>query len=375
MTADTMMTTPRGELELRRLPDTGDGPLRAWDAADEYLLEHLDTAGVEGDRWLIVNDRFGALGAGLVNRRPQSWGDSVTSHHATLANLERNGLDVEAVGLVPSTEIPEGPIDVVVLKVPRTLALLEDQLRILRPLLHADSVIVAGGMVKAIHRSTLEAFEQSIGPSPTSLAKKKARLVHTTFDAGLAERPSPYPTRYELDDGSMLIEHANVFARGHLDIGTRAMLEHLPSIPDGVDLLDLGCGNGLLGLTAARRCALRSLCFVDESYQAIASARANAEAWSIDAPTTFVADRTLASVPSGSIDVVLNNPPFHAHQSRSDDTAKRMFADAYRVLRPGGSLVVVGNRHLDYHKQLRRRFGQSEIVGSTPKFVVLRARR
>ncbi len=369
------MTTVYGSLELRRLPDSGDGPLRAWDAADEYLLEHLDTAGVTGDRWLIVNDLFGALAVALADRRPQSWNDSVTSHHATLANLERNGLDTGSVRLVPSTETPAGPIDVAVIKVPRTLALLEDELRRLRPLLHAGSVIVAGGMVKSIHRSTLDTFEQTIGPSPTSLAKKKARLVLPTYEPALVERSSPYPGRYSLDDGSPVIEHANVFSRGRLDIGTRAMLDHLPPIAEGADVLDLGCGNGLLGLTAARRGPLRSLCFVDESYQAIASAQANVEGWAIEAPCSFIADRTLASVGSSSIDVVLNNPPFHAHQSRSDDTAKRMFTDAHRVLRPGGELLVVGNRHLDYHKQLQRRFGNGEVVGSTPKFVVLRARR
>ncbi|MEZ5228898.1 MAG: hypothetical protein R2710_20220 [Acidimicrobiales bacterium] len=49
-------------------------------------------------------------------------------------------------------------------------------------MLHRDSVIVAGGMVKSIHRSTLEAFESIVGLSPTSLAKKKARLIHPSFD-------------------------------------------------------------------------------------------------------------------------------------------------------------------------------------------------
>ncbi len=375
MNTDAIMTTSDGSIELRRLPDAGDGTLRAWDAADEYLLEHLVEVGVADARWLVVNDLFGALAVALVDRKPQSWSDSVTSHQATVANLERNHLDPSAVALVPSTALPQGPIDVAIVKVPRTLALLEDQLRRLRPLLHAGSVIIAGGMVKSIHRSTLDLFESTVGPSPTSLAKKKARLVHATFDSALVTKSSPYPSTYALDDGSRLTEHANVFSRGHLDLGTRAMLEHLPSLPDGADVLDLGCGNGLLGLTTARRGNLGSLTLVDESYQAIASAKANVEGWAIEVPTSFIADRSLASLASASVDVVLNNPPFHTHQSRSDETAKSMFADAHRVLRPGGQLIVVGNRHLDYHKQLRRRFSRCEIVGSNPKFVVLRARR
>ncbi|MFE0426511.1 methyltransferase, partial [Streptomyces sp. NPDC058953] len=67
------------------------------------------------------------------------------------------------------------------------------------------------------------------------------------------------------------------------------------------------------------------------------------------------------------------NPPFHSHRATTDTTARRMFTDARRVLRPGGELWVVGNRHLGYHVRLRRIFGDCETVAGHPKFVVLRA--
>ncbi len=375
MADDVLMTTADGTVELRRIPERRGMPLRAWDAADEYLLAHLATERVVGDRWLIVNDLFGALAVALHAHRPQSWGDSITSHQATTANLVRNGIEPEAVTIVPSTSSPEGPFDVVVMKIPRSLALLEDQLRRLRPLLADDASIVAGAMVKSIHRSTLELFESVIGPSPTSLAKKKARLIFTELDASIDPGPSPFPGSYRLPGGQLVEEHANVFSRGRLDIGTRAMLEHLPDAEPGDDVLDLGCGNGVLGLSVAAPIEVGSVTLVDESYHAIESARVNAEGWGISAPVRLVSDRTLADVTSDSIDLVLCNPPFHTHQSRNDDTARSMFADAHRVLRSGGRLTVVGNRHLDYHTQLQRRFGNCRVVGSDPKFVVLEAIR
>ena len=52
---------------------------------------------------------------------------------------------------------------------------------------------------------------------------------------------------------------------------------------------------------------------------------------------------------------------------------RRMFSGARRVLRPGGELWVIGNRHLGYHATLRRVFGTCELVAGDPKFVVLRA--
>lgn len=73
------------------------------------------------------------------------------------------------------------------------------------------------------------------------------------------------------------------------------------------------------------------------------------------------------------MDLVLCNPPFHSHQAVTDATARNMFAGAHAALRQGGELWVVGNRHLAYHTQLRRIFGNCVTVAGDPKFVVLRA--
>jgi 16S rRNA (guanine1207-N2)-methyltransferase len=35
---------------------------------------------------------------------------------------------------------------------------------------------------------------------------------------------------------------------------------------------------------------------------------------------------------------------------------------------------VIGNRHLGYHQTLKKIFGNSELVASNAKFVILRAR-
>ncbi len=388
MNAETTFEVPQGVFALRRLPESKDASLRAWDAADSYALEHVwslpnsessqDALGgtpLGSKSVLIINDLFGGLAVALHQSNPQSWSDSVTSHQATIANLERNGLDPESVDLVRSTDDPVGPIDVVIIKVPRSLALLEDQLVRLRPLLHADSVIIGSGMVKSIHSSTLDLFGRLLGPSPTSLAKRKARLIFAELDTTRENVGGNSVSSYQLPTGQTMVEHANVFSRGRLDIGTRAMLDNLPKSRAGDAVLDLGCGNGVLGLTLAKRGELSRLVFADESYQAVASARANVEGWGISAPTEYITDRTLQTVTSSSIDLVVCNPPFHTHQSRSDDTARSMFSDAHRVLKPGGRLVVVGNRHLAYHQLMKRRFGSCDSIGSTPKFVVLSSTR
>ncbi|MEH6474017.1 MAG: methyltransferase, partial [Halopseudomonas sp.] len=81
----------------------------------------------------------------------------------------------------------------------------------------------------------------------------------------------------------------------------------------------------------------------------------------------------LESFTADSADLILNNPPFHQQQTVGGHIAKQMFGDAKRVLRHDGELWVIGNRHLGYHVQLRKLFGNCELVASNPKFVVLKS--
>jgi 23S rRNA (guanine1835-N2)-methyltransferase len=114
--------------------------------------------------------------------------------------------------------------------------------------------------------------------------------------------------------------------------------------------------------------------FVDESYQAVACARENAEAAGLVGHEFLAADG-LRELEHESLDLVLCNPPFHQAQAVDDIVAWRMFEQARRTLAPGGDLIVVGNRHLGYHIKLQRLFGQADVLGSDRKFVVLQGRK
>ncbi|MGW2089163.1 methyltransferase [Streptomyces sp. NPDC001880] len=379
------LTTSGAGFDLARYPEDPRDPFRAWDAADEYLLRRLE--GADGTdpvdlsgAVVVVGDRWGALSTVLAGHRPVQITDSYLAQRATLANLGRNGVDPDAVRLLSARDTPPDRVDVLLVRVPKSLALLEDQLHRLAPAVHPDTVVIGAGMVKEIHTSTLKLFERIIGPTRTSLAVKKARLIFCTPGRAAAHAPSPWPYRYELPEGlgpvsgRTVTNHAGIFCADRLDIGTRFFLGHLPerSGPDWV--VDLGCGNGVVGLSAALANPGATVTFIDESYQAVASAeetfRANTGP---DAEAEFLVGDGLADLPPASVDLVLNNPPFHSHQATTDATARTMFQGARAALRPGGELWVVGNRHLGYHTRLRRIFGNCVTVAGDPKFVVLRA--
>lgn len=377
------MTTAWGAPVLARFPEDPRDRLRAWDASDEYLLGHLDREEVPLDGTVVVvGDRWGALVTALAAYRPTQITDSWLGQEATRANLARAGVEPGTVPLLTTQDPPPGRIDVLLVRVPKSLALLEDQLLRLAPSVHAGTVVVGTGMVKEIHTSTLNLFERIIGPTRTSLAEKKARLIFCTPDPELVRPAGPWPYSYRLPDGigavsgRTVVNHAGVFCADRLDIGTRFFLQHLPqpsSERPGLRVVDLGCGNGVVGTAVALADPRAEVLFVDESFQAVASAQATYRANGVSGHGEFQVGDGLTGVPDSSVDLVLSNPPFHSHQATSDATAWRMFTGALRALRPGGELRVVGNRHLGYHVKLRRLFGNSEVVASDRKFVVLRA--
>jgi 16S rRNA (guanine1207-N2)-methyltransferase len=370
------LDVPQGSFAFQRHPSRPDDGLRAWDAADAYVLAHLADQPPQdhGGRWLLVDDSFGALATALAAHRPQSLSDSLLAHAATRANLERNGVPVDAVTLLRSTDDPTGPLDAVVVKVPKSLALLADALHRIRPHLHVGSVVVGAGMTRDVHRSTLGLFERLVGPTTTTLARRKARLILAAVDPDLVVGASPYPTRFTLPSGHEVTNHANVFSRERLDDGSRLLLDHLPATDGAAQILDLGCGNGVVGLVAALANPAAHVTFADESFMAIASAQATFRAaFGPGRPATFHASDGAEEVDSRSMDVVVCNPPFHDRRAVGDATAWRMLTGARRVLRPGGSLTLVGNRHLGYHAKLQRIFRNHVVVDSDPRFVVLRA--
>lgn len=361
-------------LNLKRFPETDDvNPLQAWEAADEYLLQQLDETEISGPV-LIFNDAFGALACALVEHKPFSIGDSYLSELATRENLRHNELDEGSVTFLDSTAAYPAAPGVVLIKIPKTLALLEQQLRALRQVVTPETRIIAGTKARDIHTSTLELFEKILGPTTTTLAWKKARLVNCTFNAP-ALNDVQETLSWTLDGTPWTIHnHANVFSRTGLDIGARFFLQHLPENLEG-EIVDLGCGNGVIGLTLLEKNPEAQVVFVDESPMAVASSRLNVETNMPDAQDRceFMINNALSGVEPYRFNAVFCNPPFHQKHALTDHIAWEMFHHARRCLKTNGELYIVANRHLDYFHKLKKIFGNCTTVATNSKFVVLKA--
>ena len=378
--------TPRdaggGPLRLDRWPPTADDRLQAWDAADEYLLRHLDAcAPAPGAGVLLAGDRWGALAVAVAARGigVACWGDSHLGRLALAANLSANGLDPGAVPFTGADRPPPGRPGLVLLRLPKDLAALEDDLRQLRGALSPGATIVAGGMIKHTPTRAWRLLERLVGPTTTTPGWKKARLGVATVAGGAL--PAAAPARsYRPLPQLELAGAPGVFGGGRLDGGTALLLRHLPEGAAPLAAADLGCGDGVLALALACRCPRAQVLGVDESYRAVACARANLERNAAalggsEGRVSFTVADGLAGVPPGSLDLVLCNPPFHQGHAVADLAAGRLFAQARAALRPGGRLLAVGNRHLGHHAKLDRLFGAHELLDGDARFLVLAATR
>jgi 16S rRNA (guanine1207-N2)-methyltransferase len=372
----TELSVSQGEFQLNRKP--ADGKLQAWEAADEYLLKYIDEQSLLAEplSLLIINDAFGALSVALAAHQPTTMSDSYLAQLAIMENLSANKIDPTAVKFNNGLSLPNKVFDLVLIKAPKSHALLEFQLRLLKPSINANTQIIAAGMSRSIHNKTLQLFETIVGPTKTSLAWKKSRLIFATPDLSLEVPFANSSDRFVLETNRTfnISSHANVFSRGRLDEGSRLLIEHMPIDEKYRDIADLGCGNGVLGIIASSLNKPSNIVFADESYMAISSAKQNfGEAFGKSIKANFKVTDCLQGVEDESIDLVLNNPPFHQLNAIGDAIAWQMFTDARRVLRKDAALYVVGNRHLGYHTKVKKVFGNCEMITSNQKFVVLRA--
>ena len=370
---------PSGQFELVRYPLVTGNTLRAWDAADELLLQHvaehhtLDRT--ESFRVLVLNDSHGALCTALHEWNPCSWSDSFLSFQAVKHNFLANDIQTE-FEFFSSVDEPDGVFDLVLIRVPKSMAFFQEQLTRLRPHVSGNTKIIAGAMLKHLPKSAFRIFEQCLGPVTTSLAVKKARLLFASVDESKPIQKPAAPTEYtDSSLGFALANHSNVFSREKLDLGARLFLSQFHKLPVARNVFDLGCGNGVLGLSFMRHQANACVNFVDESYSAVASAQYNYEQLFPEdggqsGHAHFFVANGLELHPEESADLIICNPPFHQQHAITDQLALPLFEGSKRVLEKGGQLWVVANRHLSYEGKLKKLFGNCSQIICDRKFCV-----
>jgi 16S rRNA (guanine1207-N2)-methyltransferase len=131
------------------------------------------------------------------------------------------------------------------------------------------------------------------------------------------------------------ITDAGVFSKKEIDFGSKLLIETMV-INRTDSVLDVGCGYGPIGLSAAVLADQGRVTMIDINERAVHLSRDNAERNGINNVTVLQSD-VLEQVAELEFNCVLTNPPIRAGK----EVVHRVFSEAFEVLAPGGSLWVV----------------------------------
>lgn len=368
---------------------------QAYDAADLLLLDTVAAwfaAGHTREGLVVLDDRWGALTLPLLARsmgpaehagvcrtaeealaHTRSAQDGVVSEKALQANAMALGLPSPVPETVDAA-LFEGA-RTVLLPLPRSLETLEDWAWLIAEHAAEDVVVLAGGRDKHMSRRMNEILQRHFQDVVPGRGRSKARVLTARGPRRGLASPMPRSAEHQADLETPLRLFALGAAYGgtKLDPGTRLLLRTLEaqeSFPGASRAVDLGCGNGSIAVWLARRHPGLRVLAADQSASAVASARLSAEANGVLDRVETLRDDALSSLPDSSEDLILLNPPFHQGNAVDVSVARRLIADAGRVLRPGGRLYAVWNSHLKHRPHLERTVGPTDQLAKNATFTV-----
>ncbi len=162
-----------------------------------------------------------------------------------------------------------------------------------------------------------------------------------------------------------------IFSWDRIDPGTALLLGRLP--PQAGVGADFGCGLGYLSHGVLASPAVTRLTLIDIDRRAVECARRN-----VNDPRAHVVwtDIRQGDLGLSDLDFVVMNPPFHDGGAEDRALGAAFIAQAASVLRHGGKLLMVANRHLPYERPLADSFGAKvKLLAEEGGYKLYEARR
>ena len=131
------------------------------------------------------------------------------------------------------------------------------------------------------------------------------------------------------------VTDAGVFSRKGIDYGSKVLIECM-DLNESDEILDVGCGYGPIGLTAAKLVPRGHVTMVDINERAIELAAENAAINKVMNVTIQQSD-LFAAVKDRKFDVILTNPPIRAGKT----VVHQIYEERSKLLKAEGSMWVV----------------------------------
>ncbi len=160
-----------------------------------------------------------------------------------------------------------------------------------------------------------------------------------------------------------------VFSWNRIDPGSAMLMNHLPDFSGRG--ADLGSGLGVLAHGVLASPKVTSLTLIELDGRAMACAKRNVT----DARVQFLqADARKLNAPDlKALDFIVMNPPFHDGGAEDKSLGQAFIKTAAGLLKKGGRLYCVANRHLPYESVLKDNFRRVTMVAEEAGFKIYEA--
>ncbi len=349
-------------IKIERYPPSKNKSLRAWSAADEYVLEWVLEHVPTHKRVGIFNDRFGFLSCHLNQYHLSTFIHLKSQEKSIENNLENNYLAKDSIYLSDLFS-GDGTLDIAIINIPKSLDLFRYFLYLISKNSANNISITCGFMTRHFSPQILKIAELFFHDVSQSKAKKKSRLL---FLKTKKEIPGmDFMQEIHFKDFTYR-QLPGVFSSNHIDYATQFFLEHLIVDKNDSKILDLASGNGIIAREIQQKNNSAEIHLLDDSFLAIKSSELNIKGENIK----FHFNNNLDPFKDDFFDAIYTNPPFHFGHEINLQIPLQLLKSAYRCLKKGGKLQVVANRHLNYKNHLDHWFESIDILAENPKFII-----
>ncbi|WP_044833846.1 methyltransferase [Thalassomonas actiniarum] len=260
--------------------------------------------------------------------------------------------------------------DLVVIAFPKSKAELAFTLAMINPQLPENTPILIVGENKGGVKSTgkLAAdYIHHIG--------KVDSARHCTLFSGLANtEQAPFDINawfkhYHFTQGDIKLEIASlpgVFSQNALDKGTELLLNNLPANLEG-ELLDFGCGAGVISCFIGKKYPQARLALLDVSALALASAE---KTLAINGLSGTVFPSNSLSEVRGKYQHIVSNPPFHQGVKTHYGATESFLKQIKGHLKPKGNVTIVANNFLSYKPIMEKAIGTTTTLINEKGFAI-----
>lgn len=156
------------------------------------------------------------------------------------------------------------------------------------------------------------------------------------FDNDVTIKSKDIDVKFSILDKKFSLKSDNgVFSKDRLDRGSEVFIKTLLSLNLGQEVLDLGCGIGVVGLSLAHF-NHANYTFIDVNERAVELTKINIKRLNLSSRCHALVSNIFENI-KDSFDSILLNPPIRAGKK----VIYQMYQDSYEHLNSGGSLFIV----------------------------------